>query len=129
MIALRQGLQRRLVVIRNGVERDTRCFEGGSISQLTELRPARWSPNRRAENTTTAGAGRGPWKRLSARRHQVIESRVVVIPKGPSVWSVGMLAPAGWPSGTGASNSCSSRSTTIRTSQSSHQWTESHWVD
>ena len=45
-----KGLQRGLVVIRNGVELCTCCFEGGvSISQLTELRPARWSPNRRAE--------------------------------------------------------------------------------
>ena len=49
-LPLGKGLQRGLVVIRNGVELDARCFEGGvNISQLTELRPARWSPNRRAE--------------------------------------------------------------------------------
>ena len=49
-LPLGKGLQRGLVVIRNGVELDARCFEGGvGISQLTELRPAWWSPNRRAE--------------------------------------------------------------------------------
>ena len=49
-LPLGKGLKRRLVVIRNGVELDACCFEGGvSISQLTELRPAWWSPNRRAE--------------------------------------------------------------------------------
>jgi hypothetical protein len=49
-LPLGKGLQRGLVVIRNGVELDARCFEGGvNISQLTELRPARGSPNRRAE--------------------------------------------------------------------------------
>ena len=49
-LSLGKGLQCGLVVIRNGVELDICCFKGGvSISQLTELRPARWSPNRRAE--------------------------------------------------------------------------------
>ena len=49
-LPLGEGFKRGLVVIRNGVELYARCFEGWvRISQLTELRPARWSPNRRAE--------------------------------------------------------------------------------
>ena len=49
-LPLGKGLKCGLVVIGNGVELDTCCFKGGvSVSQLTELRPAGWSPNRGAE--------------------------------------------------------------------------------
>ena len=49
-LPLGKGLQRGLVVIGNSVELDAGYFEGGvRISQLTELRPARWSPNCRAK--------------------------------------------------------------------------------